>query len=79
MTQSGQSKKSLNSKPKVVVTEPLEPEIKEPPVKEEPKTEIDILIERLKTEKPQTYEVYVKALKAQKRAWIYPDLTIRVG
>ena len=56
-----------------------EPDIKEPPVKEEPKTEVDILIERLKAEKPQTYEVYVNALKAQKRAWIYPDLTIRVG
>lgn len=79
MTQSGQSKKSLNSRPKVVVTETPEPDIKEPPVKEEPKTEVDILIERLKAEKPQTYEVYVNALKAQKRAWIYPDLTIRVG
>ena len=78
MTQSGQTKKST-SKPKEVVTEPLEPELKEPPVREEPKTEVDILIERLKTEKPQTYEVYVNALKAQKRAWIYPDLTIRIG
>ena len=78
MTQSGQTKKST-SKPKVVVTEPVKPELKEPPVREEPKTEVDILIERLKTEKPQTYEVYVNALKAQKRAWIYPDLTVRVG
>ena len=79
MTQSGQTKKSL-SKPKVVVSEPeiKEPEIKEP-VKEEPKTEVDILIERLKNEKPQVYEGYVAALKAQKRAFIYPDLTVRIG
>ena len=78
MTQSGQTKKST-SKPKVVVTEPLEPELKEPPVKEEPKTEVDILIERLRDEKPQVYESYVAALKAQKRAFIYPDLTVRIG
>ena len=79
MTQSGQSKKSLNSRPKVVVTETPEPDIKEPPVKEEPKTEVDILIERLRDEKPQVYESYVAALKAQKRAFIYPDLTVRIG
>ena len=78
MTQSGQTKKST-SKPKVVVTEPLEPELKEPPVREEPKTEVDILIERLRDEKPQVYESYVAALKAQKRAFIYPDLTVRIG
>ena len=74
MTQSGLNKKSL-SKPKVVVSEP---EIKDP-VKEEPKTEVDILIERLRDEKPQVYESYVAALKAQKRAFIYPDLTVRIG
>ena len=78
MTQSGQTKKST-SKPKVVVTEPLTPELKEPPVREEPKTEVDILIERLRDEKPQVYESYVAALKAQKRAFIYPDLTVRIG
>jgi len=78
MTQSEQTKKST-SKPKVVVTEPLEPELKEPPVREEPKTEVDILIERLRDEKPQVYESYVAALKAQKRAFIYPDLTVRIG
>ena len=78
MTQSAQTKKSPN-KPKVVVTEPLEPELKEPPVREEPKTEVDILIERLRDEKPQVYESYVAALKAQKRAFIYPDLTVRIG
>tara|TARA_R100000781_G_scaffold3130_1_gene4577 strand:+ start:114 stop:299 length:186 start_codon:yes stop_codon:yes gene_type:complete len=61
------------------VTEPLEPELKEPPVREEPKTEVDILIERLRDEKPQVYESYVAALKAQKRAFIYPDLTVRIG
>ncbi len=75
MTQSAQTKKSP-SKPKVVVTEP---ELKEPPVREEPKTEVDVLIERLKTEKPQTFEQYIKAIEAKKVVAVYPDLTLRIG
>ena len=77
MTQSGQIKKP---KPKVVVTEPLEPEIsiKEPAV-EEPKTEVDLLLERLKTEKPQTYRQYIQAIEAKKTVAVYPDLTLRIG
>ena len=78
MTQSGQTKKST-SKPKVVVTEPLTPELKEPPVREEPKTEVDVLIERLRTEKPQTYDQYIKAIEAKKIVSVYHDLTLRIG
>ena len=77
MTQSAQNKKSP-SKPKVVVTETIEPEIKEPVV-EEPKTAVDVLIERLRTEKPQTYEQYIKAIEAKKIVSVYPDLTLRIG
>jgi hypothetical protein len=50
-----------------------------PPVKEEPKTQLDVLIERLKEEKPQTYDVYLNAVKAKKSVSIYPDLSIRIG
>ena len=75
MTQSAQTKKSP-SKPKVVVTEP---ELKEPPVREEPKTEVDEIIERLRTEKPQTYDQYIKAIEAKKLVSVYPDLTLRIG
>ena len=75
MTQSG-LKKPI--KAKVVETEPLKPEIKETVV-EEPKTEIDILIDRLQTERPQTYEEYLKAVKGKKNVAIYPDLSIRIG
>ena len=78
MTQSGQTKKSTST-PKVVVTEPLTPELKEPPVREEPKTEVDVLIERLRTEKPQTYDQYIKAIEAKKIVSVYPDLTLRIG
>ena len=77
MTQSGQTRKSL-SKPKVVVTETIEPEIKEPVV-EEPKTAVDVLIERLRTEKPQTYEQYIKAIEAKKTVAVYSDLSLRIG
>ena len=77
MTQSGQTKKS--AKPKVVVTEPLQPDLKEPPVREEPKTEVDELIDRLRTEKPQTYDQYIKAIEAKKVVAVYPDLTLRIG
>ena len=72
MTQSGQSKKPQQQPKK------LEVDIK-PPVKEEPKTKLDLLIEQLKEEKPQTYEVYRNAIKAKKRVSIYPDLSIRIG
>jgi len=78
MTQSAQTKKSPN-KPKVVVSEPLVPEIKEPPVREEPKTEVDEIIERLRSEKPQTYDQYIKAIEAKKLVSVYPDLTLRIG
>tara|TARA_R100001594_G_C3924528_1_gene236581 strand:- start:44 stop:238 length:195 start_codon:yes stop_codon:yes gene_type:complete len=49
------------------------------PPKGSSKTEIDILIEELKAKKPQVYETYIKAIEAQKRAFIYPDLTVRIG
>tara|TARA_R100000664_G_scaffold22884_1_gene32415 strand:- start:669 stop:839 length:171 start_codon:yes stop_codon:yes gene_type:complete len=51
----------------------------EPVVEETPKTPVDLLIERLKTEKPQTYEQYLKAVKAKKNVAIYSDLTVRIG
>ncbi len=72
MTQSGLKK------PTKAQAEPPKPEIKEPVV-EEPKTEIDILIDRLKTEKPRAYEQYLKAVKGKKNVAIYPDLSIRIG
>jgi hypothetical protein len=72
MTQSGQSKKPQQ--------QPKKPEVDiKPPVKEEPKTKLDLLIEELKEEKPQTYEVYLNAVKSKKRVSIYPDLSIRIG
>lgn len=71
MTQSGQSKKS--PQPKVVVTK------EEPVVEETPKTPVDLLIERLKTEKPRAYEQYLKAVKGKKRVSIFPDLSLRIG
>ena len=70
MTQSGQIKKQP---PKVVITK------EEPVVEETPKTPVDLLIERLKTEKPQTYERYLKAVKGKKRVSIFPDLSLRIG
>ncbi len=74
MTQSGQTKKP---QPQKAVSKP-EVEIK-PPVKEVPKSKLDLLIEQLKEEKPQTYEVYRNAVKSKKRVSIYPDLSIRIG
>ena len=71
MTQSGQTKKQQSN---VVVTEE-KPVVK----KEAPKTQLELLIERLKEEKPQTYEVYVNAIKAKKRVSIYADLSVRIG
>ena len=74
MTQSGQTKKP---QPQKAVSKP-EVDIK-PPVKEAPKSKLDLLIEQLKEEKPQTYELYRNAIKAKKRVSIYPDLSIRIG
>lgn len=74
MTLSGQTKKP---QPQKAVSKP-EVDIK-PPVKEEPKTKLDLLIEQLKEEKPQTYEVYRNAIKSKKRVSIYPDLSVRIG
>ena len=74
MTQSGQTKKP---QPQKAVSKP-EVDIK-PPVNEKPKTQLDVLIERLQEEKPQTYEVYLNAVKSKKRVSIYPDLSIRIG
>ncbi len=72
MTQSGQSKKPQQ--------QPKKPEVDiKPPVKEEPKTQLDLLIEQLKEEKPRAYEVYRNAIRAKKRVSIYPDLSIRIG
>lgn len=72
MTQSGQVKKPL---------EPLEAseEIKEAPKKAAPKSKLDVLIEQLKAEKPEVYEQYVTAIKNRRPAWVYPDLTVRIG
>ena len=74
MTLSGQTKKP---QPQKAVSKP-EVDIK-PPVKEEPKSKLDLLIEQLKEEKPQTYELYRNAIKAKKRVSIYPDLSVRIG
>jgi len=72
MTQSGQVKKS---------PEPLEAseEIKEAPKKAAPKSKLDMLIEQLKAERPEVYEQYVTAIKNRRPAWVYPDLTVRIG
>ena len=74
MTQSGQTKKP---QPQKAVSKSID--IKEPPQEEAPKTKLDLLIEQLKEEKPQTYEVYRNAVKSKKRVSIYPDLSIRIG
>ena len=29
--------------------------------------------------KPAVYEQYKKAIEAKKPAWVYPDLTVRIG
>ena len=68
MTQSEPSKKP---QPVKAVT-PKE----EPPA---PKGPLDELIERLKVEKPEVFEQYRKALRQRRPAWIYPDLTVRIG
>jgi len=71
MTQSGPVKKSLQEQPVS--------EVKEAPVKEAPKSKMDMLIEELKVKKPEVYEQYVAAAKAKRPVWIYPDLTVRIG
>ena len=76
MTQSGRNKKS--PQPKVVITEPTTPAIKDPEPTP-PKSDYQILIERLKEEKPHIYEQYDQAIKNQKRAYIGPDLSLRIG
>lgn len=50
-----------------------------PSKKEAPKSKMEILIERLREEKPQIYEQYVQAAKNRRPVWIYPDLTVRIG
>jgi len=79
MTQSGQTSKKLASKPKVVVTteDPVVKEETEAPKKEP--TQLDLLIAQLKEEKPQTYDLYLSAVKARKSVSIYSDLSIRIG
>ena len=75
MTQSGQSKKLQQPKPKVVISEP-EIDIA-PPKKEE--TEMDRRIRELKEKSPQIYDQYIAAIKSQKRATIGADLSLRIG
>ena len=74
MTQSGQSKK-----PQPAAEEPKAVETEAPKKKEAPKSKMEILIERLREEKPQIYEQYVTAAKNRRPVWIYPDLTVRIG
>ena len=75
MTQSGPSKK-----PQPVAKEEEPKAVEAPaPKKEEPKSKMDLLIERLRKEKPQIYEQYVQAAKNRRPVWIYPDLTVRIG
>jgi hypothetical protein len=81
MTQSGKAKAPKRiSIPKVVVTEESVPDIKDPePVVEKPTDRYSLLIEQLKEEKPATYEVFIKATKAQKRVTILSDLSLKIG
>ena len=80
MTQSGRNKKS--PQPKVVISDDnsvdFDPRIKDPEPTP-PKSDYQILIERLKEEKPHIYEQYNQAIKQQKRAYIGPDLSLRIG
>ena len=75
MTQSGQSKKPLQQEPKLE----SKPAVLEEPPKGKSKSPYDLLIEDLKAKKPEVYEQYRKALQAKKPAWVYPDLTVRIG
>ena len=76
MTQSGQTKKTQQPTPQAA---PPKPAVIEEPPKGSSKSPYDILIEDLKTKKPEIYKQYIKAIKDKKRAWIYPDLTVRIG
>jgi hypothetical protein len=69
MTLSGQTKPPKK--------QPLKVEEPEAPKKEP--TQLDLLLKQLKEEKPQTYDVYLNAVKAKKSVSIYPDLSIRIG
>jgi|TARA_R100001082_G_scaffold73883_1_gene42578 hypothetical protein len=55
------------------------PAVLEEPPKGKSKSPYDLLIEDLKEKKPEVYEQYMKALQAKKPAWVYPDLTVRIG
>ena len=72
MTQSGQTKKPTSK----VETKP---EVIEEPPKGASKTKLALLLEELKEKKPTTYEQYKKAIEQKKPAWVYPDLTVRIG
>ena len=76
MTHSGQPKKSQALQQEKVESKPAV--IEEPP-KGKSKSPYDLLIEDLKAKKPEVYEQYRKALQAKKPAWVYPDLTVRIG
>ena len=80
MTQSGKAKAPKRiSVPKVVVTEETSvPDIKDP----EPVVELDRysqLIAKLKSEKPNTYDQWVKAVKSEKKVTILNDLSLKIG
>ena len=75
MTQSGQSKKPLQQETKLE----SKPAVLEEPPKGKSKSPYDLLLEDLKAKKPEVYEQYRKALQAKKPAWVYPDLTVRIG
>ena len=75
MTQSGQNKKQPLQQEKVT----SKPAVLEEPPKGKSKSPYDLLIEDLKAKKPEVYEQYRKALQAKKPAWVYPDLTVRIG
>ena len=81
MTQSGKAKAPKRiSVPKVVVTEEVIADIKDPePVVEKPTDRYSLLIEQLKEEKPNTYEQWIKLTKAQKRVTILSDLSLKIG
>ena len=79
MTQSGKAKAPKRiSVPKVVVTEEVIADIKDP----EPVVELDRysqLIAKLKSEKPNTYDQWVKAVKSEKKVTILNDLSLKIG
>ena len=79
MTQSGKAKAPKRiSVPKVVVTEEVIADIKDP----EPVVKLDRysqLIAQLKSEKPNTYDQWVKAVKSEKKVTILNDLSLKIG